>query len=241
MSSCELRLEFDRADRTYRVGDDVRGTVVVELNRRYEADALRVTLEWETHGRGNRDSGVAMTTTLSSGGWPEGGVHRYPFHVTIPNGPVTFHGHNLYVDWYVRAKIVRSLARDVRAEEQVLVGFPESSSEGMARAYNIGAAYRAHADLAVTTRPGGHTLVGGIALLGLGFGGFLMLRRLLVGPESEGVFTLFAILFFFVGIQVLALGLIGEYIGRIYLEVRKRPRYVIQRVHETEAAPADRP
>lgn len=81
----------------------------------------------------------------------------------------------------------------------------------------------------------------GIALLGLGFGGFLMLRRLLVGPESEGVFTLFAILFFFVGIQVLALGLIGEYIGRIYLEVRKRPRYVIQRVYEAEAVPADRP
>lgn len=74
----------------------------------------------------------------------------------------------------------------------------------------------------------------GIAVLGLGFGGFLMLRRLLVGPESEGVFTLFAILFFFVGIQVLALGLIGEYIGRIYMEVRRRPRYVIQRIFESE-------
>ncbi len=75
----------------------------------------------------------------------------------------------------------------------------------------------------------------GIALLGLGFGGFLLLRRLLVGPELEGVFTLFAVLFFFVGIQVLALGLIGEYIGRIYMEVRKRPRYVVQRVYESNA------
>ena len=74
----------------------------------------------------------------------------------------------------------------------------------------------------------------GIALLGLGFGGFLLLRRLLMGPESEGVFTLFAVLFFFVGIQVLALGLIGEYIGRIYMEVRRRPRYVVQRIYETE-------
>ncbi len=72
----------------------------------------------------------------------------------------------------------------------------------------------------------------GIALLGLGFGLFLMLRRLLMGPESEGVFTLFAILFVFVGIQILALGLIGEYIGRIYMEVRRRPRYVIQRIFE---------
>jgi undecaprenyl-phosphate 4-deoxy-4-formamido-L-arabinose transferase len=72
----------------------------------------------------------------------------------------------------------------------------------------------------------------GISVLGLGFGGFLMLRRLVLGPELEGVFTLFAILFVFVGIQILALGLIGEYIGRIYMEVRRRPRYVIQRIYE---------
>ncbi len=75
----------------------------------------------------------------------------------------------------------------------------------------------------------------GISLLGLGFGGFLMLRRVFLGPELEGVFTLFAILFVFVGIQILALGLIGEYIGRIYLQVRRRPRYVIREVIEPAA------
>jgi undecaprenyl-phosphate 4-deoxy-4-formamido-L-arabinose transferase len=62
-----------------------------------------------------------------------------------------------------------------------------------------------------------------------------LLRRLLVGPESEGVFTLFAVLFVLVGIQVLALGLIGEYIGRIYMEVRRRPRYIIKRIFESTA------
>jgi undecaprenyl-phosphate 4-deoxy-4-formamido-L-arabinose transferase len=66
-----------------------------------------------------------------------------------------------------------------------------------------------------------------VAALGLGFAVFLGLRRLLLGPEVEGVFTLFAILFFFVGLQILALGLIGEYVGRIYQEVRRRPRYVV--------------
>ncbi len=71
-----------------------------------------------------------------------------------------------------------------------------------------------------------------VALLGLGFAVFLGLRRLLVGPEVEGVFTLFAILFFFVGLQILALGLIGEYVGRIYQEVRRRPRYVVSEVLE---------
>jgi undecaprenyl-phosphate 4-deoxy-4-formamido-L-arabinose transferase len=69
-----------------------------------------------------------------------------------------------------------------------------------------------------------------VAALGLGFALFLGIRRLFVGPEVEGVFTLFAILFFFVGLQILALGLIGEYVGRIYQEVRRRPRYVISEI-----------
>jgi undecaprenyl-phosphate 4-deoxy-4-formamido-L-arabinose transferase len=68
-----------------------------------------------------------------------------------------------------------------------------------------------------------------IAFLGLLFGFLLILRRIFVGPEVEGVFTLFAILFVFVGLNTLGLALIGEYVGRIYREVRGRPRYVIRR------------
>lgn len=71
-----------------------------------------------------------------------------------------------------------------------------------------------------------------IALIGVGFGFFLLLMRLIYGPDwaVQGVFTLFAFLFVFMGIQLLAMGLIGEYIGRIYAEVRKRPRYVIKNI-----------
>ena len=71
-----------------------------------------------------------------------------------------------------------------------------------------------------------------VSILGLGFALVLGLRRLLIGPEVEGVFTLFSILFVFVGLQILALGLIGEYVGRIYQEVRRRPPYVIREVLE---------
>lgn len=67
-----------------------------------------------------------------------------------------------------------------------------------------------------------------IALLGMGFGAFLFLRRLFLGPEVEGVFTLFAILFIFIGLNTFALALVGEYVGRIYREVRGRPRFVIR-------------
>jgi undecaprenyl-phosphate 4-deoxy-4-formamido-L-arabinose transferase len=67
-----------------------------------------------------------------------------------------------------------------------------------------------------------------IAFLGLLFGFLLLLRRIFVGPEVEGVFTLFAILFVFVGLNTLGLALIGEYVGRIYREVRGRPRFVVR-------------
>jgi undecaprenyl-phosphate 4-deoxy-4-formamido-L-arabinose transferase len=68
-----------------------------------------------------------------------------------------------------------------------------------------------------------------IAFLGLAFALFLIARRFIIGPEVEGTFTLFGILFFFIGIQIFAMGIIGEYIGRIYQEVRRRPRFIIKR------------
>ena len=72
-----------------------------------------------------------------------------------------------------------------------------------------------------------------MAVLGVAFAGLLLGLRFYYGPEwaAQGVFTLFSILFFFMGMQFIALGLMGEYIGRIYREVRKRPRYVVRQVH----------
>ncbi len=78
-------------------------------------------------------------------------------------------------------------------------------------------------------------MYGGIllAMLGVCFGLALVILRLLYGViwAAQGVFTLFAVLFVFVGLQFFALGLTGEYIGRIYREVRKRPEYVIEHIH----------
>lgn len=71
-----------------------------------------------------------------------------------------------------------------------------------------------------------------ISFLSFSFVVFLVCRRLIVGPEVEGVFTLFAILFFVLGIVLFGLGIVGEYVGRIYQEVRKRPRFVVDRVLE---------
>ncbi len=64
--------------------------------------------------------------------------------------------------------------------------------------------------------------------------GYLLIRRLIIGPEAEGLFTLFAITFFLLGIALFGIGLLGEYIGRIYHEVRDRPRYLIAGILQKE-------
>jgi undecaprenyl-phosphate 4-deoxy-4-formamido-L-arabinose transferase len=68
-----------------------------------------------------------------------------------------------------------------------------------------------------------------ISLLSVFFAAFLFARRLIVGPEAEGLFTLFAIGFFLMGFLISSVGIVGEYIGRISKEVRKRPKYVIKK------------
>ncbi|MEZ5498126.1 MAG: glycosyltransferase [Steroidobacteraceae bacterium] len=76
--------------------------------------------------------------------------------------------------------------------------------------------------------------IAGFAIAGvsLAFVAVLAIRRLLVGPEVGGVFTLFGIAFFLIGVVLLGLGVIGEYVGRIYEQVRQRPRYIIAAVLE---------
>jgi undecaprenyl-phosphate 4-deoxy-4-formamido-L-arabinose transferase len=71
-----------------------------------------------------------------------------------------------------------------------------------------------------------------IAVSGFVLALLLIVLRIIFGAmwAAEGVFTLFAILFMFIGAQFVAMGLLGEYIGRIYNDVRARPRYFIQKV-----------
>lgn len=75
---------------------------------------------------------------------------------------------------------------------------------------------------------GGAFISAGGVVLGL----FIFLMRIIHGPQWAvgGVFTLFAILFIFIGAQFMGMGILGEYIGRIYNDVRGRPRYFVHRV-----------
>jgi undecaprenyl-phosphate 4-deoxy-4-formamido-L-arabinose transferase len=88
------------------------------------------------------------------------------------------------------------------------------------------------------------TVVGGtLAALGFALGMALVVARLIFGAAWAvgGVFTLFAVLFFLVGAQFMGLGLLGEYLGRIYAEVRARPRYFVREVVNRTEPETDRP
>jgi len=77
------------------------------------------------------------------------------------------------------------------------------------------------------------SILGGLtSVAGVGFGVFLFVMRLVYGAQwaAQGVFTLFALLFIFIGAQFVGMGLLGEYIGRIYHDVRARPRYFVHQV-----------
>ncbi len=74
----------------------------------------------------------------------------------------------------------------------------------------------------------------GVAMLSFLFFIYMIFRRIIIGPEAEGLFTLFAIVFFLLGLLLFSVGIVGEYVGRIYLEVRHRPRFVIKKILSNE-------
>ena len=77
------------------------------------------------------------------------------------------------------------------------------------------------------------TLAGGVvSAFGIGLGILILVLRLVHGSAwaAEGIFTLFAVLFVLVGAQFVGMGLLGEYVGRIYHDVRDRPRYFVREI-----------
>jgi undecaprenyl-phosphate 4-deoxy-4-formamido-L-arabinose transferase len=76
-----------------------------------------------------------------------------------------------------------------------------------------------------------------VSLLSALFFVYLIWRRITQGAEAEGVFTLFGLVFFLIGVALFGIGLLGEYVGRIYAQVRERPRYIVEAVLEQDADP----
>jgi glycosyltransferase involved in cell wall biosynthesis len=69
------------------------------------------------------------------------------------------------------------------------------------------------------------------ALTSLSYGVFIVLRTLLGGVDVPGYASLLVLILFFGSLQLIGLGVLGEYIGRIYMESKHRPAYLVRQVY----------
>jgi len=121
MSKCDLQIVFERDDRTYRGGDEVSGTVYVQVNQDVETNGIVLERFWQTHGRGNTATGPKERNVLFQGDLRAGQSLSYPFRFTAPDGPPTYHGRYLNVDHYVHVHVDIPWAIDPKLKEEYVL------------------------------------------------------------------------------------------------------------------------
>lgn len=72
-----------------------------------------------------------------------------------------------------------------------------------------------------------------VSLMALGYGSYVVLEVVFFGKETPGWATLAAGLMFSTGVQLISIGVIGEYVGRIYEETKQRPLYIMRKTRTT--------
>lgn len=130
MSKCEVWFEFDQAERRYYPGETISGMVHVRVNKDCTCKKIFLRMEWRTHGKGNRNRGGKQEFAfVENAALTAGEDHSFPFMFSAPNGPLSYHGELINIDWYLTAAVDIPWARDPKAEEEfLLVGttvFPE--------------------------------------------------------------------------------------------------------------------
>ncbi len=194
MSKCSLSIELERPDFTYRPGELVRGRIEVTALEDCTCDGLSIELMWRTHGRGNRAKGDPNLQSLGKAQWKADETRSYPFELTLPAGPVTYHGNLINVDWYLDARADIPWALDPKAEREILLvpgpaegemrsagGYRDPARPGIAR-YDVGGPKR--------TGWQGRAGVGTRVFFGLLFGGIGGVAFY----QSHSVFTLVFVL-----------------------------------------------
>ncbi len=76
-----------------------------------------------------------------------------------------------------------------------------------------------------------------MTLLSLGYGGYVIVRHFFWEHPQPGYASTIVLIAFLMGIQFLLIGVLGEYVGRIHVEVKRRPRYIVARRTERSVEP----
>ena len=137
MSKCDLTITLDRNPPRYVPGEKVTGRLHVDVKEACRCDALTVELLWRTHGKGNQDTATSSTEPVGAFDWTPGESHEHPFSFTMPQGPVSYHGHIVNVDWYVAARADVPWAIDPKTEQDLLL-LPAPAKSVASEAYRGG-------------------------------------------------------------------------------------------------------
>ncbi|MBK2025240.1 glycosyltransferase family 2 protein [Francisella philomiragia] len=73
-----------------------------------------------------------------------------------------------------------------------------------------------------------------VALMSFLYGSFFILKSLVFGIDVPGYPSLITFILFFSGLQMIGIGMLGSYIGRIFIETKHRPLYIVREVHRSE-------
>lgn len=73
-----------------------------------------------------------------------------------------------------------------------------------------------------------------VALISFIYGSIIVLKSLLFGVDVPGYPSLVTFILFFSGLQMIGIGMLGSYIGRIFIETKHRPLYIIRQVHRAK-------
>lgn len=129
MPKCDLQIQFERPDRTYKLGEPISGVVKVAAHEDFQCRKVMVIREWKTQGRGNPTTGGEEGIIFAEeASFQSGELKEYPFRFFGLAGPVSYQGHYLSVEWKLRAQVDLPMAVDAKCEEKFLL-VPGETSE----------------------------------------------------------------------------------------------------------------
>lgn len=115
--------EFDKGEGVFEVGDTVSGTAIITANEETVCNKIVIQMRWQTHGKGNRDTGKWMkeSVQVSHNKLSASETQRIPFSFQLPEGPLTYRGGYLNVDWYLKTIVDARGPFDPSYEEEIIV------------------------------------------------------------------------------------------------------------------------